>query len=70
MNMPYFIRRAIRKRDIRLYSATNKRIRELEYARNSVDPSRWPVDTGWLDAELDRLRYRSTTLRTKLTQEV
>lgn len=70
MNMPYFIRRAIRKRDIRLYGATNKRIRELEYARNSVSPTLWGVDTDWLDTELARLRRRSSTLRTKLTQEV
>lgn len=68
--MPYFIRRAIRKRDIRLYGETNKRIRELEYARNSVAPTLWGVDTGWLDAELDRLRHRSTAIRSKLTQEV
>jgi hypothetical protein len=70
MHMPYFIRRAIRKRDIRLYGQTNKRIRELEYARNSVSPTLWGVDTDWLDTELHRLRQRSATLRNKLTQEV
>lgn len=70
MQMPYSIRRLIRKRDWRLYGETNKRLRKVQAARASIIADAWPVDAAYLDSEINRLTSRSATLREKLTQEV
>lgn len=72
VQMPYFIRRWIRKHDLRVFYNTNKRIRQLEVERAGLTvPDHYPSsERDYLDNELSRLTHKRTELHFKLTQEV